>query len=138
MVLGFSSTGFCNTGTPVSGTRRRQAHFPEDISLSPTDPDDTGLTLSANGEAQVFGNIPWGCKDGCERGRRPPYINQKLPDSHLGLPRWLSVSRTRLPMKELQETQVQSLGQEDPLEGMAAHSSTLAWRIPWTEEPGGL
>ena len=37
------------------------------------------------------------------------------------------------------ETGVQSLGQEDPLEkGMAAHSSILAWRIPWTEEPGGL
>ena len=34
---------------------------------------------------------------------------------------------------------VQSLGQEDPLEeGMAIHSSILAWRIPWTEEPGGL
>ena len=38
-----------------------------------------------------------------------------------------------------QETQVQSLGQEDPLEkGMALHSSILAWRILWTEEPGGL
>ena len=37
------------------------------------------------------------------------------------------------------ETQVQSLGQEDPLgEGMATHSSILAWRIPWTEEPGRL
>ena len=37
------------------------------------------------------------------------------------------------------ETQVRSLGQEDPLEkGMATHSSILAWRIPWTEEPGGL
>ena len=35
--------------------------------------------------------------------------------------------------------QVQSLGQEDPLEeDMATHSSILAWRIPWTEEPGGL
>ena len=35
--------------------------------------------------------------------------------------------------------QVPSLGQEDPLEeGMAAHSSVLAWRIPWTEEPSGL
>ena len=34
---------------------------------------------------------------------------------------------------------VRSLGQEDPLEeGMAAHSSILAWRIPWTEKPGGL
>ena len=39
----------------------------------------------------------------------------------------------------MQETQVRSLGQEDPLEqGMATHSSILAWRIPWTEEPGGL
>ena len=38
-----------------------------------------------------------------------------------------------------QKTQVQSLGQEDPLEkGMATHSSILAWRIPWTEEPGVL
>ena len=37
------------------------------------------------------------------------------------------------------ETRVQSLGQEDPLEeGMATHSSILAWRIPWTEEPGRL
>ena len=39
----------------------------------------------------------------------------------------------------MQETWVQSLGQEDPLEkGMATHSSILAWRIPWTGEPGGL
>ena len=37
------------------------------------------------------------------------------------------------------ETQVQSLGQEDPLEKeIATHSSTLAWKIPWTEEPGRL
>ena len=39
----------------------------------------------------------------------------------------------------MQETQVRSLGQEDPLEkGLAAHSSIHAWRIPQTEEPGGL
>ena len=39
----------------------------------------------------------------------------------------------------MQETQVLSLGQEDPLEKvMATHSSILAWRIPWTEAPGGL
>ena len=38
----------------------------------------------------------------------------------------------------MQETQVQSLGQEDSLEeGLATHFSILAWRIPWTEEPGG-
>ena len=42
-------------------------------------------------------------------------------------------------MQEPQETQVQSLGQEDPLEkGMAVHSSIVAWRIPWAEEPGRL
>ena len=42
-------------------------------------------------------------------------------------------------LPEMQETLVQSQGQEDPLEKeMAAHSSILAWRIPWTEEPGGL
>ena len=39
----------------------------------------------------------------------------------------------------MQETGVGSLGQKDPLEkGMATHSSILAWKIPWTEEPGGL
>ena len=39
----------------------------------------------------------------------------------------------------MQETWVRSLGVENPLEnGMATHSSILAWRIPWTEEPGGL
>ena len=39
----------------------------------------------------------------------------------------------------MQETQVRSLGQEDPLKkGMAIHSKILAWRIPWTEEPGRL
>ena len=39
----------------------------------------------------------------------------------------------------MQETQVQSLGKEDPLEkGMTTHSNVLAWRIPWTMEPGGL
>ena len=43
----------------------------------------------------------------------------------------------RLPT--IWETQVQPLGQEDPLEKeMATHSSTLAWKIPWTEEPGRL
>ena len=42
-------------------------------------------------------------------------------------------------MQEMQETQVWSLGQEDPLEeDMATHSSIFAWEVPWTEEPGGL
>ena len=42
-------------------------------------------------------------------------------------------------VQETQETEVRSLGREDPLEqGKATHSSILAWRIPWTEEPEGL
>ena len=42
-------------------------------------------------------------------------------------------------MQGTRETRVRSLGREDPLEeGMATQSSILAWRIPWTEEPGGL
>jgi len=42
-------------------------------------------------------------------------------------------------LSTMQETQVQSLGWEDPLKKeMATHSSTLAWKIPWMEEPGGL
>ena len=46
--------------------------------------------------------------------------------------------RIHLPMQETQETQVQSLEQEGSLEKeMATHFSTLAWKIPWTEEPGG-
>ena len=46
----------------------------------------------------------------------------------------------KLPaMQKTQEMQVRSLGQEEPLEkGVATHSSILAWRILWTEEPGGL
>ena len=42
-------------------------------------------------------------------------------------------------LSTMQETRVRSLGREDPLEKeMAAHSSTIAWKIPWTEEPGRL
>ena len=54
--------------------------------------------------------------------------------------RWGSlVAQTVKYPSAIQETWVQSLGQEDPLEkGMTPHSSILAWRIPWTEEPGGL
>ena len=49
------------------------------------------------------------------------------------------MAQTVKNLPAMQETQVQSLGQEDPLEkGVASHSSILAWRIPWTEEPGRL
>ena len=49
------------------------------------------------------------------------------------------MTQTVKNLPTMQEIQVQSLGQEDPLEkGMATHSSILAWRIPWTEDPGRL
>ena len=49
------------------------------------------------------------------------------------------VKRVSLPMQGMQEMQVRTLGQEDPLkEEMTTHSSILAWNIPWTEESGGL
>ena len=49
------------------------------------------------------------------------------------------VAQTVKRLSTMQETQVQSLGWEDPLEKeMAIHSSTIAWKIPWTEEPGRL
>ena len=49
------------------------------------------------------------------------------------------MAQTVKNLSAMQETQVPSLGQEDPLEkGMATHSSILACRIPWTEEPGRL
>ena len=49
------------------------------------------------------------------------------------------MAQTVKNLSAMQETQVRSLGQEDPLEkGMAAYTNILAWRIPWTEEPSRL
>ena len=54
-------------------------------------------------------------------------------------PMELLVAQTVKNFPAMQETRVRSLSQEDPLEKeMATHSSTLAWKIPWMEEPGGL
>ena len=56
----------------------------------------------------------------------------------LGLHQWFS-SKESPAMQETQEMRVRFQGQEDSLEeGMATQTSILAWRIPWTEEPGGL
>ena len=52
---------------------------------------------------------------------------------------YLPLGQTIKNLPAMQEAQVWSLGLEDPLEtGMATYSSTLAWRIPWTKEHGGL
>ena len=66
-------------------------------------------------------------------------INVQQADSITKL-EWASlVAQMVKNLPAMQETWVQSLGQKDPLEkGMATQSSTLAWRIPWTEDPGLL
>ena len=65
-----------------------------------------------------------------------------MPDTEITLPRHSGFSLVAQRVKNLpviQENQVGSLGREDSLEKeMATHSSILAWRIPWTEEPGEL
>ena len=67
-----------------------------------------------------------------------------LHDKNFFCPKWwdslMAQQVKNLPsMQEMQELQVRLLGQEEPLEEkMATHSSILAWKIPWTEEPGGL
>ena len=67
-----------------------------------------------------------------------PLHRGPAPNLH-SVPRPVAAGSRRLTPPALQETWVRVLGQEDPLEeGMAAHSSILAWRISWTEEPGGV
>ena len=72
------------------------------------------------------------------RGFSPPR-DQTLISYVSCIGRWVLHLSCHLGSPEMEETRVQSLGWEDPLEeGMATHSSVLAWRISWTEEPGGL
>ena len=73
----------------------------------------------------------------------PPNCRMAEGGPHYGLSPVVAsiflVAQTAKCLPTMWETQVRSLGQEDPLEKeMASHSSALAWRIPWTEEPGGL
>ena len=69
----------------------------------------------------------------------PSTISVNCGDLFMCMYRASQVAHVVKNLPTVQETQVQSLGQEDPLEkGMAAHSSILAWRIPWSEEPGRL
>ena len=72
------------------------------------------------------------------------WLTDSYPLYHQGSPKGFKVCSSHLAQRikhlpAMQETRVRSLGWEDPLEKeMATHSSILAWRIPWTEEPGGL
>ena len=95
------------------------------------------------------------CLQECELGRWQKDLSRTL--SHSGVAKWFFehgrnmqgldsnyalaslVAQTVKNLPAIQETQVQSLGWEDPLEkGMATKSTIFAWRIPWTEEPGKL
>ena len=67
------------------------------------------------------------------------YLGVKHLLGDLGIYRASLMAQMVKNLPKMQETWVQSPGQEDPLEkGMATHSSILAWRIPWIEEPDGL
>ena len=66
-------------------------------------------------------------------------LNDEYLSRRLGFPGGASGKEPACQCRRHKEMQVQSLGQEDPLEeGMTTYSSILAWRIPWAEEPGGL
>ena len=88
--------------------------------------------------------LVWGFRMGLEvqAGSHTARAQELWEESVFGSPPTQISSLVAQTVKNLparQETQVQSLGWEDALEkGMATHSSILAWRIPWTEEPGGL
>ena len=67
------------------------------------------------------------------------FTAQHCHSCHNCFPGGSAGKRTHPPMQEAQEMQVRSLGQEDTWEkGMATHSTILAWRVSWTEEPGEL
>ena len=94
----------------------------------------------------------WDTRNNGEQGRlSPDDLTFPLPTCGLWVLHWMRpmqgrrASQVVLVVKNLPansgdiETRVRSLGQEDPLEKeMATHRSILGWRIPWTEEPGGL
>ena len=83
-----------------------------------------------------------GFQENVNSTKSPSHSSSKIRLIPLSSPMRLTASLVAQMVKNLpamQETQVQTLGQKDPLEeGMATHSSILAWKIPWTEEPGRL
>ena len=91
-----------------------------------------------------FGWVLWEVKEGADAGCSVLSSLYDAPSTWLiyFVLRWAWASLLAQTVKNppaVQETQVQSLGQEDaPEEEMATHSSILAWEIPWTEKPGGL
>ena len=107
-------------------------------SLGKKDPLEKGM---ATHSSILACRIPWTEEPGGLQPMRWQRVRHDWSDLavyKLGFPSG-SVAKNLTSIQELQKTRVWSLGQEDPLEeGIATHSSILAWRIPWTEEPGGL
>ena len=90
----------------------------------------SGLPFPSPGDLPNAGIEPWS----------PAFQADALTSEPPEKQHWASlVAQTVKRLPAMWETQVRSLGREDPLEKeMATHSSTVAWRIPWMEEPGGL
>ena len=115
--LGYANSGVIQPGRIWGSPGKMQNHF---SSKGPRSQRGPAATLDLSFE----GNVPH--KD-ISLGNYMTIIGASL----------MAQTVKNLPI--MQGTQVQSLGREDPLEkGMATHSSILAWRIPWTEEPDGL
>ena len=104
-------------------------------SLGQEDPLEKGIAITpvllpgkSHGQRSLVGYSPWSYR--------------VVHDWVISLPWYEAITLVAQRLKclpSMQETLVQSLGWEDPLEKeMATHSSILTWRIPWTEEPGGL
>ena len=123
--VGCIYTGMC---LKVAGLAPR---FPELLSWAGTLSQiisGTAKCLPSSSKSQIKCKSPrtYSTQKGNKRGRADTYYG--FPGGSDG---------KNLPV--IQETQVQPLGQKDPLEkGMASHCSTLIWRIPWTEKPGGI
>ena len=102
-------------------------------------PTPVFLPGKSHGQRSLESRSLWGCK----RVRHGLATNNNNHDCSSGFPTKLSsfaslVAQRLKGLPGMWETRVRSLGREDPLKEMATHSSTLAWRIPWREEPGGL
>ena len=94
------------------------------------------LRLLTNLNWESFGYLNNHLKNKIHKNR----VNAKIPSIIYIIPALYNfVAQIVKNLPAIVETQVQSLGQEDPMEkGMATHSGILAWETPWTEKPGGL
>ena len=98
---------------------------------------DTGYQILCRGKN---GSVPRGGRQLCvvPSGHNGVYMSDHCGNSNQTLRRTFLVAQMVKYLLAMQETQVQSLGGEDPLKEMATHFSILAWRIPWKEKPGRL